>query len=71
MKGGHQVSMCVMCCDGQYGHGAGGDMNAGDNIAAGTTKRCLGCHSFYFLLSPVLLPVLVFVLVKGGNENSR
>ena len=71
MKGGHQVSMCVMCSDGQYGHGAGGDMNAGDNIAAGTTKRCLGCHSFYFLLSPVLLPVLVLVLVKGVNESSR
>ena len=53
------------------GHGAGGDMNAGDNIAAGTTKRCLGCHSFYFLLSPVLLPVLVLVLVKGVNESSR
>ena len=44
---------CAMMDTRQYGHGAG-DMNAGDNSSC-HHKRCLGCHSFYFLLSPVLL----------------
>ena len=59
VKGGHNVSKCVMCYDEQYGHGAG-DMNAGHNSSC-HHKKVFGLSLFLLSTFPGVAAVLVSV----------